>query len=198
MEKDQNSIEGFVFLIEDNIIYIIDSFGNICLLHIKKDKTEVIMEKEYYLFTNLFYMHKDNNNNFIYDMTKSTTFNIMIGKTFFKKFVIIKFITLDQIKDKDIIIKLINNPTQKICYIKNKIQFISLIKDDDCQYFLQSFQLIINNKNTFFSFFIYKGQINSINVGLEENNLNKNKCYEIIFLSKEKKKFTMLSKCFKL
>ena len=186
MEQDKNNIEGFVFLIEDKILYIIDSLGNICLLNIKIDNKEVIKEKEYYFFTNLFYMQKDINNNLIYDMTKSTTFNLINGKSFFKKFIIIKFITLDQInKKKDIKIKLINNPNEKICHIKNKIQFISLVKNDDSSYFLQSFQLIINGKHNIFSFFIYKGNINSINFGLEENNLKKNKSYEIIFLSKE-------------
>ena len=186
MQQEQHSIKGFVLLIEGTILYIIDALGDICLLNAQEDKVGVIKEKEYYIFSNLFYMKRDINNYLIYDMTKSTTINLINEETFFKKFVIIKFIALDQIiKDKDIKIELINSPVQKICHIKSKIQFISLVRNDDSLYFLQAFQLNINGKHNIFSFFIYKGHINSINLGLEENNLKTNKNYEIIFLTKE-------------
>ena len=80
---------------------------------------------------------------------------------------------------------MLNNQILKTCYIKKRIDFISLRNnDDDITYFLQTFQFNINSKKKDFSFFIYKGQINSINIGLDEDNLIKNKSYEIIYLSK--------------
>ena len=109
-------------------------------------------------------------------MNKNTTINLLERKTFFKQFAIIKFIALDQLnEEKDIQIKIISNYAEKLYQIKKKIQFISLSRNDDSTYFLQNFQLIINNKKNIYSFFIYKGYINSINYSLEENNCNKNK-----------------------
>ena len=182
---DQNGIEGFVFLIEVSILYLIDSIGNIYLINGEFEKIQEFRENHYYYLNNLFFIKQDNNY-FIYDMNKNTTINLLERKTFFKQFAIIKFIALDQLnEEKDIQIKIISNYAEKLYQIKKKIQFISLSRNDDSTYFLQNFQLIINNKKNIYSFFIYKGYINSINYSLEENNCNKNKCYELIYLTKE-------------
>ena len=183
MEK--NGIEGFVFFVEVSILYIIDSVGNICLLNGEYEKIQEFQENEYYYFKNLFFIKKENIYS-LYDITQNTTYNLLKGRTFFKQFAIIKFIVLDILsQDKNVELKLISGSSEKLYFIKNQIQFISLLRNDESTYFLQIFRLIINNKHKDFSFFIYKGFINSINCGLNEDNLNKNKSYEIIYLSKE-------------
>ena len=185
MEPNQYNLEGFVFFIEATIVYIIDSLGHISLLNGNIEQIELIEEKNYYSITNLSFIKKDNNN-LIYDMNTNTTFNVINGMTFFDKFAIVKFIALDKtFNNKDIKVKYFNGLSQEISSIKNKILFISLLNKGDSTYFLQKFRLMINNQENIYSFFIYKGQINSINLGLEEENIEKNKSYEIIYLSKK-------------
>ena len=182
---DQKGIEGFVFFVEVSILYIIDSIGNICLINGEDEKIKEFREHEYYYIKNLFFI-KQENNYIIYDINKNITYNLLKGKAFFKQFAIIKFIALDQLNaEKDIKIKVISNTEEKIYQIKRNIQFVGLLRNDESTYFLQNFELSINNKNNIYSFFIYKGYINSINYSLEENNLKKNKSYELIYLTKE-------------
>ena len=182
---EQNGIEGFVFFVEVSILYIIDSIGNICLINGEEEKIQEFREHECYNIKNLFFIRQENNY-FIYDMNKNTTYNLLKEKAFFKHFAIIKFIALDQLNaEKDIKIKVISNSDEKIYQIKRNIQFVSVLRNDDSTYFLQNFELSINNKKNIYSFFIYKRYINSINYSLEENNLNKNKSYELIYLTKE-------------
>ena len=189
MEPDKNrKIEGFIFFIEVSILYIIDFSGNICLINGDDRKIKEFKTNNYYLLDNLFFIKKDSNNYLLYDITKNTNYYLLEGKTFFDNFAIIKFIALDQMnKDKNVQIKVLDNPKEELYHIKSKIQFISLLKKDDSSYFLQEFLLNINNKEKLFSFFIYKGQINSINYGLNEENIKNNKSFELIYLSKEKK-----------
>ena len=73
----------------------------------------------------------------------------------------------------------VNNKTM---YIRDKIQYITSSKDDNSSYYLEEFNLKIENEIKTFNLFVYKGEINNINCGLIKN--KKNKCYEIIYLSK--------------
>jgi len=185
MQQNERINEGFIFLIEATILYIINSKGDICLINGEEEKIREYKTEEYYSFNNLIFIKDDNNTNYkIYDIAYNTTYIKLNIKPFFKEFAIIKLIALDPImRDRDVTIKLIND--SKIFNIKNNIQYISVVKKDDSTYFRQKVQLTINGNQNIFSLFIYKGQINSINCCYNDENVNNNKYYEILFLSKE-------------
>ena len=182
----KNSIDkGFIFFIEATLLYIINSKGDICLINVEEEEIREYKTEEYYSFKNLIFIKIDDNTNYkIYDIGKNTISNRLNIKPFFKEFAIIKLIALEPIRrDRDVTIKLIND--SKIFRIKNNIQYISVAKKDDSTYFRQSLLLTINGNKNIFSFFVYKGQINSINCCYNDENINNNKYYEILFLSKE-------------
>ena len=132
-----------------------------------------------YHFKNLYFIKKDERNYLLYDIKKHTSFEEVFDKEPFKKIAIIKFIFLDDTrKNKNSMIR-VNNKTM---YIRDKIQYITSSKDDNSSYYLEEFNLKIENEIKTFNLFVYKGEINNINCGLIKN--KKNKCYEIIYLSK--------------
>ena len=185
MDPNNSIDKGFIFFIEATLLYIINSKGDICLINVEEEEIREYKTEEYYSFKNLIFIKIDDNTNYkIYDIGKNTISNRLNIKPFFKEFAIIKLIALEPIRrDRDVTIKLIND--SKIFRIKNNIQYISLIKKDDSTYFRQSLVLTINGNKNIFSFFVYKGQINSINCCYNDENINNNKYYEILFLSKE-------------
>ena len=188
MNKSNNDIDliGFVFFIEATLLYIIDNNGNICLINGSKNQIKQFHEKEYYKLKHLYFIKKDNRNYFLYDMNKNTAFSSEISSNFFKRFAIVKFIVLDEIiLNKNPKIEL-NNSTEKIYYINSKIQYFTILKDDESLYFSQSFKLIINNNSKYFYAFLYKEQINLVHCSLQDENINDSKCYELLFLSKDK------------
>ena len=186
-DKDFDII-GFVFFIEATVLYIIDSCGHICLINGTKDQIKHFREKEYYKIQHLYFLNKDIRNYYIYDMKQETTFNDEISD-FLKNFSIIKFIILDKLDEK--ILKKnpkveLDNSINKIYHINSKIQYFTILKKDNTSYFSQSFKLIINNKTKSFYTFLYKEQVNIIHCCLKDENINENKSYELLFLSKDK------------
>ena len=184
---NQNRILGLVFLIQVSTVYILRDDGKICLLTGKKTKLNKFNVNKYYEIENLSFIERDDRNYFLYNMKKNTLIRSSNIKDAFKNYAIIKMIFLDEInKYYNIHIKLLDNPIYELYTIKNQIQYFSILKNDNSNYFLQSFQLIINKKTKLYEFFIYKREINTINCGLKEDELDKNKSYEIIYLAKNK------------
>jgi len=188
MEKENKScIYGLLFFMEINLLYLLDENGNICLVNENKSEINInnIKINQVYKIENLQFIKKDDRNYFLYNIKEQTVFKSISDSSYFKKYAIIKFIFLDKIID-------VKYPKIKVkdieVSIKNKIQFASLFDDNDnSSYFLGKFELIINEQNNCFNIFIYKGEINSINCSLNGEGMTKNKCYEIIYLSKIKK-----------
>ena len=183
----QNTIFGLVFLIQVSSLYILRDDGKICLINGKKTKLNKFNVNKYYEIENLSFIKRDDRNYFLYNMKKNTLIHSSNKIDAFKNYAIIKMIFLDEInKCFNLQVKILNNPIYELYTIKNQIQYFSILKNDDSNYFLQSFQLIINKKTKLFEFFIYKREINTINCGLKEDELDKNKSYEIIYLAKNK------------
>ena len=188
MEKENKSFSyGLLFFMEINLLYLLDENGNICLVNENKSEINInnIKINKIYKIKNLQFIKKDDRNYFLYNIKEQTVFKSISDSSYFKKYAIIKFIFLDKIID-------VKYPKIKVkdieVSIKNKIQFASLFDDNDnSSYFLGKFELIINEQNNCFNIFIYKGEINSINCSLNGEGMTKNKCYEIIYLSKIKK-----------
>ena len=184
---NQNKILGLVFLIQVSTLYMLRDDGKICLITVKKNKLNKFNVNKYYEIKNLTFIKRDDRNYFLYNMKKNTLIRSSNIKDAFKNYAIIKMIFLDEInKYYNIHIKLLDNPIYELYTIKNQIQYFSILKNDNSNYFLQSFQLIINKKTKLYEFFIYKREINTINCGLKEDELDKNKSYEIIYLAKNK------------
>ncbi len=190
MKGSDNEIDiiGFVFFIEVTILYIIDNNGNICLINGTEDQIKQFSENEYYKIKDLCFIKKDNRNYLLYDMKKNSTFQNDISN-FFKRFAIVKFIILDELDEKI----LSKNPKveltdsiDKIYNINSKIQYFTILKKDKSSYFSQSFKLTINENSKCFYTFLYKEQINIIHCCLQNENVNENKFYELLFLSKDK------------
>jgi len=185
--EGKNNISGLVFFIEVTALYILNYDGNICLINGEENQIKNFKLKEYYEIKNLYPFPKNNKNYLLYDMTKDTSSNKTKPILPLNNYAIVKFIILDKIiNEKNPRIKIIDNPIQELYQIKEHIQFASIIKNDDSNYFLQSFQLIINGNSKSFEFFIYKKQINVINCCLKEDGLNNNKSFEVIYLSKKR------------
>ena len=184
---NQNKILGLVFLIQVSTLYILRDDGTICLITGKKTKLNRFNVNKYYEIEDISFIKRDDRNYFLYNMKRTTLIRSSKKKDAFKNYAIVKMIFLDEInKCYNLQIKILDNPIYELYTIKNQIQYFSILKKDDFNYFLQSFQLIINNKSKLFEFFIYKREINTINCGLKEDELDKNKSYEIIYLAKNK------------
>ena len=190
MNKDNNDYDiiGFVFFIEATILYIIDNCGNICLINGTEDQIKQFSEKEYYKIQHLDFLKKDNRNYYIYDMKHKTSFHDE-NSDFLKNFSIIKFIILDELDE--IILKKnpkveLDNSNEIIYHIHSKIQYFTVLKKDKSSYFSQPFKLIMNNNAKIFYTFLYKEQMNIIYCCLQDENINENKSYELLFLSKDK------------
>ena len=183
----ENAISGLVFFIEVTALYILNYDGNICVINGEENQIKKFKLKEYYEIKNLYYILKNDRNYFLYDITKDTSFKKTNPIISLKNYSIVKFIILDKIiKETNPKIKIIGNPIKQIYQIKEHFQFASILKNCTSNYFLQSFQLIINGNSKSFKFFMYKKQINTINCSLKEDELNNNKSFEVIFLSKKK------------
>ena len=184
---NQNRILGLVFLIQVSTVYILRDDGKICLLTGKKTKLNKFNVNKYYEIENLSFIERDDRNYFKYNMRKNTLIHSSNKIDAFENYAIIKMIFLDEInKYNNLQVKILDNPIYELYTIKNNIQYFSILKNDDSNYFLQSIKLIINQKSKLFEFFIYKREINIINCGLKDDELDKNKSYEIIYLAKNK------------
>ena len=184
---NQNTILGLVFLIQVSTLYILRDDGKICLITGKKTKLNKFNVNKYYEIENLSFIERDDRNYFKYNMRKNTLIRSSNKINAFENYAIIKMIFLDEInKYNNLQVKILDNPIYELYTIKNDIQYFSILKNDDSNYFLQSFKLIINQKSKLFEFFIYKREINIINCGLKNDELDKNKSYEIIYLAKNK------------
>ena len=187
---ENDSVCGLVIFIEITLLYIIDNTGNICLLKGKKETISKFKIKNSYQIQNLEFKEIDHRNYHIYYFNDKTKF-MNFEKSINENLAIIKLIFLDEINK-------IKNPKLKIndtiINIVDKVQYFSLIAEDE-SYYLQSFELNINNNSRIFKTFIYKGEINTIHCSLKENK-KPNKNYEILYLSKESKnlpKFIIIS-----
>ena len=181
-KKRNHDICGLIFLIETSSIYIINDNGIICNITGEENELNQLSVNQVYKIQNIYFNSKDKRNYLLYDTTKQTKFIEIHEKDIFKNYSILKFIFLDDIREeKNAIIKVNNN----LMYIKDKIQYISSYNNDNSCYYLEEIELIILNKSKYFNLFIYKGQINNINCSLNEQ--SETKCYEVIYLSKEKK-----------
>ena len=184
---NQNTILGLVFLIQVSTLYILRDDGKICLITGKKTKLNKFNVNKYYEIENLSFIERDDRNYFKYNMRKNTLIRSSNKINAFENYAIIKMIFLDEInKYNNLQVKILDNPIYELYTIKNNIQYFSILKNDDSNYFLQSIKLIINQKSKLFEFFIYKREINIINCGLKDDELDKNKSYEIIYLAKNK------------
>ena len=184
---------GFLFFTEESQIYILDELGRICLILINKGVFKNIKENEYYIINNLMFLSQDNNTLYYqYQTTNSTFFKIKKKDTnFLNKYAIIQMISLDEVNPQNNPkITIMNFPINEYSTCINilyKIQFICSEKKDDLSYYLENFKLEINHKSKIFNLFIYKGEINKINISYNDNYIYNNKVYELIYLAKDEK-----------
>ncbi len=180
MEKrEKKDISGLVFFIQMSCLYILDVNGDISFVNTNERILNEIKINLVYEIQNLLLVKKDQNNCIFYETTDQTKFIKIENTSDYKKYAIIKLIILDEINSTKAKIKV---GKKKISIIK-QFQFFSSYKDSNSNYYLEEFNLNINEKEPItFKIFVYKGEINNINCGLKGN--NKNKCYEIIFMAK--------------
>lgn len=179
--KKYKDIYGLVFFIEMSYFYMLDKYGDICNVSGDEDEIKKLNLNEVYQIEDLYSNGKDKRYYSLYDIKKKTKImKVMDADNIFKKYAIIRFIFLDDnTNQRNAIIKIRG---QKI-YIKDKIQYAISYNDDNSSYYLEEFNLEINNETKTYNLFIYKGEINNIYCGLVTK--RENKCYEIIYLSKK-------------
>ena len=181
LSSNENSISGFIFLIEISYLFLLDDNNNICTIEGKEEKINEFKDKKSYKIYNLEYLGIDHRNYHKYRFKNNTKFENSNGNKYINH-AIIKLIVLDTIE--------INmNPKLKINNIKynivDNIQYIPILIDDKYSYDLFSLELSYNSKNRIYKSFLYKKEINIIYCSLKEDNLISNKSYEIIYLSKK-------------
>ena len=158
-------IYGLIFFIEMRYFYMLDTYGDICNVSGDEDEIKKLNLNEVYKIEGLYFNGKDKRNYLLYGIKKKTKFIKLIDTdaNIFKKYAIIRFIFLDDnTNQRSAIIKIRN---QKI-YIQDKIQYAISYNDDNSSYYLEEFNLEINNETKTYNLFVYKGEINNINCGL--------------------------------
>lgn len=188
-EKQITTFIGFLFFIDGFQLYFLDELGRICLIRVTKKKIKGLKVKESYEISNLVYISQDKDTlYYIYNVKKNTNFINKKSNTINIKFAIIKLISLDEreIQNKSINILFLSSTIS--VKIVNNIQFVCTEKEDNFSYYIEDIKLYINNKSSqIFKLFIYKTEINTINISYKDINKYYNKSYELIFLSKEQK-----------
>ena len=140
---NQNRILGLVFLIQVSTVYILRDDGKICLLTGKKTKLNKFNVNKYYEIENLSFIERDDRNYFKYNMRKNTLIRSSNKINAFENYAIIKMIFLDEInKYNNLQVKILDNPIYELYTIKNNIQYFSILKNDDSNYFLQSLMIL--------------------------------------------------------
>ena len=154
-----------------------------------KKKIKVLKLKECYKITNLIYISKEEDTLYYKFKSQKNTYFTKSNKlnSVNDKFSIIKLISLDEIALQKYLIKLTFLISTISIKIVNKIQFLCVENKDNFSYYLESIKLNINNQSQIFKLFIYKAEINTINISYDDININCNKAYELIFLSKDPK-----------
>ena len=170
-------------------LYFLDELGRICLIEVTKKKIKALKLKECYKITNLIYISKEENTLYYKFKSQKNTYFTKSNKlnSVNDKFSIIKLISLDEIALQKYLIKLTFLISTISIKIVNKIQFLCVENKDNFSYYLESVKLNINNQSQIFKLFIYKAEINTINISYDDININCNKAYELIFLSKDPK-----------
>ena len=152
-QNNNNDVCGLIVFMEINLIYIVDLIGEICCISLNQHEINQIQLNHVYHFKNLYFIKKDERNYLLYDIKKHTSFKEVYDKEPFKKITIIKFIFLDDTrKNKNSMIR-VNNKTM---YIRDKIQYITSSKDDNSSYYLEEFNLKIENEIKTFNLFVIK------------------------------------------
>ena len=188
-EKDTSILIGLLFFIDQLQLYFLDELGRICLIKVSKKAIKGLKLKECYEITNLIYDSKDEDTLYYKYQSKKNTYFTKSNQlnSINNKFSIIKLTSLDEIDIQNYLIRvsfLVSNISIKIV---KKIQFVSVENKDNFSYYLESMRLNINNKSQIFKLFIYKDEINTLNISYSDDNINYNKAYELIFLSKDPK-----------
>jgi len=186
-EEKKAKIIGKIFYIENEKIFMLDSLGQINIVSRYSDMAKI---DSYYEVDGILNRYLDEElNYYIISLGNKSSFKEVKGENFHKKYAIIQIIVINNsLTNKNIKARIsIFNNKNLIINIKEPILFISSIKNDNSSYYLEYFKLELDNKSNIFELFIYKGEINKVNLVLDSENFENRKAYEVIYLSKKKK-----------